>query len=398
MKPTALLAACHGGGPDTVDTDGDADADTDTDTDTDADSDADTGPAAPDVCGDLGLPTAPFSEGPYATELRGIAGDFTVQTPAGAWSFRENFSGCDTILFIPSQPRQATGWPYDLWERDVDDLLEQLPKNVHLFFASSAIGADDVAAELYELEDEVTDALAQASGEDRAHWEPRTHYATESVSDLDGWIGDYLADPNWGFAIDREQRIRDLGSLADVDRYSSAYGWFQPNLSYAANELLEETMIVLLPVALAAPAPETLRALWARDLPSTSRPRSSPATAPPSREAIRSPGGSTPPTATTPWARSGWTSRSPPPGSPFRTRRTVRWATRCATSGSTPPPPNASCIRSCRCLGRWPTATGSASSARTAPCSPRRTAGCGSAAGPSATLQRRHSPTPTRSG
>ena len=42
--------------------------------------------------------------------------------------------------------------------------------------------------------------------------------------------------PGWGLGIDRLQRLRYIGSFADLTRYDGNLGWFAPNLSMAANE------------------------------------------------------------------------------------------------------------------------------------------------------------------
>lgn len=205
-----------------------------------SDEPGDTGttPEPVDVCEALGLPVAAWHEGPYATALRGIAGDFTVPTTAGDWNFAENFTGCETYLFVPSFPRQATDWSDTIWDNDVPELFEKLPRNTHLFFVSSADNPDARDAELALIEKKVENRLSKLS-EEEAEWRrERVHYVTRTVRRVEGWVGDYLRSPGYGFGIDRFQRIRDIGSLADGERYDQGVGWFAPNLAHVAHEAI----------------------------------------------------------------------------------------------------------------------------------------------------------------
>lgn len=56
-----------------------------------------------------------------------------------------------------------------------------------------------------------------------------------------GWaalwrLGALTTAPAWGVGIDRFQRIRYVGSHADYRRFNESIGWFDPNVSMAANE------------------------------------------------------------------------------------------------------------------------------------------------------------------
>lgn len=236
----ALLAACSGDDAKPADTDP---ADDTGDTDTDPGDTGDTGDTAapPDpaaACAELGLTVRPFTEAAASSALFATAADFTVQTTEGPWNLRERWSGCDTYLFIPDEPAQASGWPEPLWglKRDTRELFERLPPNVHLFFVSGEMGGDNRDAALSDLKAQVDDILDGAGTAD--WWGPRVHYVTERSTQIEGWLGETFVSPNWGTAIDRFQRIRYIGSFADPSRYNSSYGWFEPNLSMAANEAI----------------------------------------------------------------------------------------------------------------------------------------------------------------
>ncbi|MDP6934561.1 MAG: hypothetical protein QGG40_16680, partial [Myxococcota bacterium] len=168
--------------------------------------------------------------------LYATVADITIETTEGDWNLSESWTGCDVHLFVQDEPNQASGWPTDLWDRDVDDLFDALPENVHIFFVSTDSQTDDREEIIATMQEEVAEVLADLSSEEQEHWQARVHFTLDRDRKLDGWLGDTLQSPGWGTAIDRFQRIRYIGSYADYDRYNSSYGWFEPNLSMVANE------------------------------------------------------------------------------------------------------------------------------------------------------------------
>lgn len=238
------LAACSSALPGTG---GDAGGD-------DADSGADTGDSgsADDACAALGLPVIPFEDAEETTALNGWAADFTVETTAGDWNLKANWTGCDSYLFIQDQPQQASGWPEDLWSRDVAELFDALPDNVEIFFVSTLGREAKRTAVLEPLKTEVDKALNRGDEGDVEWWTPRVHYITTSDQEIEGWIGTLMGNPGWGVGIDRAQKIRYIGSYADPTRYIENYGWFAPNLSMAANEAIYYNFEASRELALAA--------------------------------------------------------------------------------------------------------------------------------------------------
>jgi hypothetical protein len=188
-------------------------------------------------CEELGYPMRPWSDGPYGEGLKELADDFTIETTTQTWTWSEQFSGCDSYLFIPSEPRQADGaWPTPLWDRDVRPFIEGLPDNVHVFFVSSKTDKSAADDDLELIQGKVERALGNIGPEAEEQWMPRIHYSKKRLDKLDNWVASYLTSPGWGFGIDRFQRIRDIGSFADADRYNDGMGWFEPNLMQASNE------------------------------------------------------------------------------------------------------------------------------------------------------------------
>jgi hypothetical protein len=229
LSLSVALGDCTGPTDDGVGPDDSGPVEADTDTGTPADD-----PSA--ACTTLGLPVRPFADVDETTALNGDAADFTVETTAGDWTLSAHWSGCDSYLFIQDEPQQAKGWPTALWDRDVAELFDTLPDNVEVFFVSTLGSETKRTTALDTLQADVDDALARSSEEDVAWWTPRVHYVTTRDTDIEGWIGTLMGTPGWGVGIDRFQHIRYIGSYADPERYAEDYGWFEPNLSMAANE------------------------------------------------------------------------------------------------------------------------------------------------------------------
>ncbi len=194
------------------------------------------GPTLDGACEELDLPVVEFQDVSEDTALYAIAADFTVPTRGGDWVLSEHWTGCDNYLLIPDVPKQNQGWPTGIFERDVEDLFEALPRNTQLLFLSTATSTESIEASLDTIQANVEAALASMSEEDQAWWQPRISYVTQRASIISGWVGGVMSNPGWGVGIDRTQRIRYIGSFADPTRYHDSYGWFEPNISMVANE------------------------------------------------------------------------------------------------------------------------------------------------------------------
>lgn len=176
----------------------------------------------------------PFdATGPYGTLRGSIAADFTVSTTDGSWTYSEQRSGCDVVVFVPEADESTRGWPTPLWDRDLRKLIERSPRNVHWFFFPTE-GQPKQATNA--LTDDIEDKLGKLDAEDAEHWRPRLHAIDSMPSDWGDWLADKWAETGYGWAIGRHQELRDIGSFADYERYDGGAGWFEPNLSYAANE------------------------------------------------------------------------------------------------------------------------------------------------------------------
>ncbi len=235
---TLLVGACSSNTPAPAPTDAGNDLAADLPVATDASPDA-----AVDAAVDARPPLAnPFSRGPYGTAVRDLAGPFTVPTTDGDWSFEDHWTGEDSYVFLTYAPRalvfsNGTDYSASLFEGALTDLLDRSPRNVHYFFLwSSDEPGFNTAREAWQSE------LARLSETDRAWWTPRIHFVTTRSLALTNWIGTMLTarartalpykryDPIQ-FAIDRTQRIREVGQLGRL-----AAGGLATDLTFLANE------------------------------------------------------------------------------------------------------------------------------------------------------------------
>lgn len=203
-------------------------------------------PPLPTVCDVLGMPEQPFAAGPYGNHRHELADDFTLPLTGGAeWSFKKEWTGCETYVFIPDTLVVSDLDATSIWEKDLTKLVEASPHNVHYFFVSRKKTDEDASASTSAMAQRVTDTLGGLSPEEAEHWRSHLHVVSARVGLLESWVGDVMSSSGvgWlGFGIDRTQRIRGIGGLADVKRYSTALNdagkWpWKANLAYAVNEV-----------------------------------------------------------------------------------------------------------------------------------------------------------------
>ncbi|MEE2755862.1 MAG: peptide-N-glycosidase F-related protein [Myxococcota bacterium] len=209
-----------------------------------------------DVCETLGFAKRSFNPDGAATfEFGDAAGGFTANTLTGSWSLADEWSGCDSYVFLTYFPdiranSDGSLWVGDgLWASRIAELFEAGPRNVHYFFVSyeddpSAI-AERMEAQRQRLESELVNRLADEA--DRAYWRSRFHFVTDRVTVIDGSVGAFFRDymrflftPSsvvdlgnrgraqpplpFAFAIDRHQKWDSVGSLSPVVGQPSVWG------------------------------------------------------------------------------------------------------------------------------------------------------------------------------
>ncbi len=208
-----------------------------------ADASPDAQVTPPTECELLGLSERPFIDAaPDDPPVLGsLASDVELSTTEGTYGLKDQWTGCDVILFIPDLPTQVgTGFNYEMWDRatDVQDLFTRLPRNARVFFYSLRTDPDERYAAVDALVLVVDQVLDAMSAEDRDWWSRRVHFLRRRVAEIDGWPGTLLRRPGFGLVVDRFQRIRFIGGFGDPTRYSSTAGWFGPNVAMAANEAI----------------------------------------------------------------------------------------------------------------------------------------------------------------
>ncbi len=189
-------------------------------------------------CDALGMPSIPFVDATASPILYETAADITLNTTDGAWNLKTEWSGCDVYLFVPDDPKQNQGLPYATWSKKKDNktLIDTMPLNTQIFFLSSEMGTDSRQAALDAMKADV-DAQLDTYDADTKAWKSRhIHYVTDKTTKADGWLGEALTSPGVGAGIDRMQRVREIGSMADPTRYDSSISWFDSNIVMVANE------------------------------------------------------------------------------------------------------------------------------------------------------------------
>src|SRR5205085_7346772 len=128
-----------------------------------------------------------------------------------------------------------------IWTKDVDQLIAKSPKNVHYFFVSAQATDADATKSTQAMQARVEAQIAKLKT-DADHWRGHLHVVAGRMTADPSWVGKLLLTiGRGGFAIDRAQRIRGVGLLADVTRANAdleaAKKWpFESNLAYAAHE------------------------------------------------------------------------------------------------------------------------------------------------------------------
>ena len=187
-------------------------------------------------CQSLGLPTKAFITAPDSSKLGATAADFQLPTTTGPFKFSESFTGCDNYLIVQDLPRQTREFKTPIWVKDGAQLLQNLPKNTHIFFISVVKEAELRQISLQSIIDNTDGALKDMPAADAAFWRSHLHFVTIPVAEVKGWLGETLTTPAWGVGIDRSQKIRYIGNYSDPLRFVPSVDDFGPNLAMLANE------------------------------------------------------------------------------------------------------------------------------------------------------------------
>jgi Peptide-N-glycosidase F, C terminal len=167
------------------------------------------------------LEAVPWSEGPYGTNIRDTAGDFTLETLDGTVTFSKAWTGEDSWVFFAYEPKVPE--LVQAWESDALALLKESPANVHyVFFSAGTDPAADVAA----LKSRFATAVGQLAGGEA--WNERLHFVPTPAANLDPVLTSFMSAHSKhrytarAFAIDRFQRWRQVGMLGALTGQGTA--------------------------------------------------------------------------------------------------------------------------------------------------------------------------------
>jgi len=180
------------------------------------------------ACEQLGLPARDFNpESSSIPKRHSPAGDFTVPLVDGTdWTLSEHWTGCESYIFLPHwmplDEADSASW----WTEGIDGLFDKSPANAHYFFVVAG-SSDDPGAYTDALADNVAANLARLDEDEQAWWAERLHVVATPSAELSGLVqrGFQGNIGQMGFAIDRFQNFRSLGSMAAVEAYDSALSW-----------------------------------------------------------------------------------------------------------------------------------------------------------------------------
>ena len=188
-----------------------------------------------------GQPGAPAAE--FGPRRHMLAKDFTIrQLDGSSFSFSASWSGCETYVFLTDGVSISDSDATPVWNSDLDSLLAGSPDNVHYLFVSGAVQSDAARTRAQAVQDQLDAVVASLPADAADHWRTHVHISQQAAGDLGGWLEPALRGHGArGFAIDRFQRVRGVGSFADVSRYdqaaadAGAWPWHN-NMAYAAYE------------------------------------------------------------------------------------------------------------------------------------------------------------------
>lgn len=190
-------------------------------------------------CEDRGLRAVPFEESGTGLMFGDVAGDFTVtDLYSGEWNFRENYTGCESYVFVSYFP---TGPGEEFWGSDVRPFVDA-SLTTHFFFVAQDFNANRRAEKLEDVAQRINGLLYdQITDEaERAAQFRRFHYVVDDLIDgekaLGGALGAFMRDyrlfaadsdnfvdlgdrgrapapPLYAFGIDRDQRWDSGGSM-----------------------------------------------------------------------------------------------------------------------------------------------------------------------------------------
>ena len=167
-----------------------------------------------DVCEQGGFAQRPFKVEDDTLTFGKIAGNFTVQTLRGPWTLQDQWTGCESYIFLvyfPDLRQNSSGlWAGDqLWNSDVISLL-YTPPNTHYFFISIEEDPEARRIRMVEMNNRMIRSLS--AGEQIPA--RRMHFVTDRLTEIEGSLGAFARD-YLDFVFDPDSLV-DLGDRGQV--------------------------------------------------------------------------------------------------------------------------------------------------------------------------------------
>ena len=198
----------------------------------------------PATCPD-GLPRRAWQTGEAGTLRNTLAGDLSLrEVPGRQFQLSQLFDGCSSFIFLPDNLVRSSLDNTLLWYADLANLIANSPENLHYVFVSVSGSDNGARGNTTRMTSVVETVLATYPTELNNAWYDRIHVLSARRGTTGTWLDTVMASDGIGsngFAIDRFQKLRGMGSIADVERFSAALnnagGWpYEDNMAYAANE------------------------------------------------------------------------------------------------------------------------------------------------------------------
>ena len=198
----------------------------------------------PTTCPD-GLPRRAWQTGEAGTLRNTLAGDLSLrEVPGRQFQLSQLFDGCSSFIFLPDNLVRSSLDNTLLWYADLANLIANSPENLHYVFVSVSGSDNGARGNTTRMTSVVETVLATYPTELNNAWYDRIHVLSARRGTTGTWLDTVMASDGIGsngFAIDRFQKLRGMGSIADVERFSAALnnagGWpYEDNMAYAANE------------------------------------------------------------------------------------------------------------------------------------------------------------------
>ena len=124
-----------------------------------------------------------------------------AQTLNGVFDLREEWTGCESYIFItyfpPFRADASDGWIGDIvWGSPLREFMTNSPRNVHYFFSSYGDAPQErrevIEAQAARFERELS--ILNLAPEEASFWRARMHFVTDRATEIQGVRGGFIRD------------------------------------------------------------------------------------------------------------------------------------------------------------------------------------------------------------